>query len=336
MLYFNRDGYLGLDRIQPQKPTAPEALAFSIASRVAKLQGHANGIVAITSLHAFIDLFRVLSRRHSDVFVEQGSYPVGVWGAESAICHGLRIFSFPHHDIEGLESIIRRRRRSGRRAIVLADGVCTGCGRVPPLDQYADVIRRVEGLLVIDDAQGFGLLGATPTQESLYGRGGGGVMKYLGLSSEHIITVASLAKTFGVSIAVVSATVELIKEIKAFGRTSTHCTSPRPAVLQTATGMLTSNQISGDLQRFQLLKNVQDFRALAESAGIRPYGGIFPIQTIFVPNVERAQRRCTRAGIKPMFTSQDENRLAISFIVSTRHSKRDLEKAARLIVRLSN
>src|SRR5439155_1761385 len=76
-------------------------------------------------------------------------------------------------------------------------------GRVAPLDAYLALVRRRGGLLLVDDTQALGVLGARRGTHP-YGTGGGGSPAWTGARGPGLVVVASLAKGFGVPVAVVS------------------------------------------------------------------------------------------------------------------------------------
>lgn len=68
---------------------------------------------------------------------------------------------FAHRDPTDLRARLRAELRPGERPVVLTDGVFPISGRLAPLPAYTDVLREAgDGLLLVDDAHGFGVLGA--------------------------------------------------------------------------------------------------------------------------------------------------------------------------------
>ena len=61
--------------------------------------------------------------------------------------------------------------------VVVADGICAACGRIVPTDDYFSSVSLVGGLLVMDDTQALGLLGARPDKGAPLGHGGGGSLR---------------------------------------------------------------------------------------------------------------------------------------------------------------
>ncbi len=140
------------------KPAVLEEPAGSriLASRIAELTGAEAGLVAPSTLHLALDVSMFLSERGVDFYAERGTYPTSRWGLELATARGSRLNWFEHHSPESLRSVLRSARRS---PVVVADGVCSGCGAVTPLANYLELAREHGGCLLVDDTQALGLLG---------------------------------------------------------------------------------------------------------------------------------------------------------------------------------
>jgi len=73
---------------------------------------------------------------------------------------GARIESFRHNDPESLEHHLRRR-PSGGRTLIIAEGVYSMDGDVCPLPEIVQLRERYGAFLMLDEAHSFGALGAT-------------------------------------------------------------------------------------------------------------------------------------------------------------------------------
>lgn len=98
-------------------------------------------------------------RRPDDrLFIDRDAH-FALW--EAARITGRPIVAFDHRDAENLRGQIRSTLRAGERPVVLTDGVFPVTGRLAPLPAYLEVLREYdEARLVVDDAHGFGVLGA--------------------------------------------------------------------------------------------------------------------------------------------------------------------------------
>ena len=100
-----------------------------------------------------------------------------------------------------------------------------------------------------------------------FGAGGGGSARYLGLGGPNVVICASLAKGFGVPIAVLGAADALIRRFECTAETRVHCSQPSTAALRAAERALDLNEIAGDAQRSRLMALIMRFRDRVAGAG---------------------------------------------------------------------
>jgi 8-amino-7-oxononanoate synthase len=267
--------------------------ARSVAARLAGLVGAESSLLFRSTLHACLDLFS--SCRDEAVLVDAASYPVARWPLAGRRCAGVPVRTFPHRDLAGLGRLLRALNGRGRRALVVADGYCTGCGRAAPVAGYLEALRPYGGVLVLDDTQALGILGRDPGPEAPYGRGGGGTMRWAGVSGP-VLQVDSLAKGFGAPLAVVAGPARLIEEIRTHGPTRVHSSAPSTTDLRAADRALTVNARSGDRLRARLLWLVRRFRRRLTDRGVRLGSGEFPVQRLRPTDRRRAAAMCSWLG----------------------------------------
>ena len=106
---------------------APKAVA--LAQDLARLLGCERAVLAPSTLHLFRDLFDVLARDRIAIYTDAGTYPIARYGVERAAREGRADIIFPVHDPAALASLLQRDRATGRRPVVVTDGLCTATGR---------------------------------------------------------------------------------------------------------------------------------------------------------------------------------------------------------------
>jgi len=263
---------------KPAALWAPPA-SRTVAEQLAALVGCERASLGPSTLHLFWDLFASPEMSPGAIFVDAATYPIARWGTERAALRGIPVRTFPHHDVGGL---IRRLRRSGpalRRPIVVADGLCPGCGGAAPVRELLGVVRRFGGTLVLDDTQALGIAGQHASAEMPYGVGGGGSLCRAGAGMPDVVLVSSLAKGFGAPLAVLAGTRRVVGGFETTSQTRVHCSPPSMASLAAAERALAINGRSGDHLRRRLLSLVLRFRhGIAQvGAGTRD---LFPVQTL--------------------------------------------------------
>lgn len=340
MLDFTSALYLGFWHAHPSLPPwprlttgAPAALtdppgAAEVAARLARLQGCETGVLGTSTLHVFWDVFGWLGRDDAAIYVDAGAYPIARWATLQAAVRGVPVRHFPHRDVAALRRLVEAEPR--RRPIVLADGVCICCGTSAPLRDYLAVIRPRGGLLVLDDTQALGVLGETPTRVDPYGCGGGGSLRYTGLQGPDVVVVASLAKALGVPIAGLAGSGEMVERFKAASQTRVHCSPPSVAHIHAARHALDLNEQAGDAARRRLAERIALLRHRLGAHGLRPSGGMFPVQSL--PPLPTAAARETHArllaaGVRTLVRGGAADTGHVTFVLTARHRRDAIERA---------
>src|SRR5262245_15561931 len=122
--------------------------------------------------------------------MDEGAYRTARWGVERAAAQGVAVRTFPHHDAAAARARIERDGQSRSRPVILTDGFCPLCGEPAPIASLLQTVERHGGQLVLDDTQAFGMLGEKPCAVTPFGRGGGGSLKWHGVSSPQAIAGA--------------------------------------------------------------------------------------------------------------------------------------------------
>jgi 8-amino-7-oxononanoate synthase len=94
---------------------------------------------------------------------------------------------FAHNDVHALEALLKV--STAKHKLIAVDAVFSMDGDIAPLAEYLDLCERYDAYLYVDDAHGFGVLGAH----------GQGTLNHLGLKSPRLIMMATLGKAAGVA-----------------------------------------------------------------------------------------------------------------------------------------
>jgi 8-amino-7-oxononanoate synthase len=307
----------------------------SLARALAELQGSEHAVLAPSTLHLFWDLFTMLAERGMSIHLDAGAYAVARWGAERAGARGAVVRRFAHHDVAALREQIARDRAPGTAPVIVTDGFCPVCGRAAPLGEYLGIVEREGGYLVVDDTQSIGLLGHGASAERPYGRGGGGSLAYHGLASRRAIVGSSLAKGFGVPVAVLAAGHALVRQFVQHSETAVHSSPPSLATLRAAEHALAVNRACGDALRARLAQHVRRFRDGLRRLGIPVSGGLFPVQTIRPARaVEAVHRELLELGLRTVpIRDCRGGRGRIAAIVTAIQRPSDIDRAVDIIAR---
>jgi 7-keto-8-aminopelargonate synthetase-like enzyme len=130
----------------------------------------------------------------------------------------------PHGNVAAVRDALRDASRH-RRAAIVTEGVFSMDGDVAPLADLLDAARAHDALLVVDDAHGFGVLGAN----------GGGAFEAAGLAdAPDVVRVGTFGKAFGAAGAFLAADADLVALVLNRGRAFFFSTAASPAVAAAA------------------------------------------------------------------------------------------------------
>jgi 8-amino-7-oxononanoate synthase len=346
VLDFSSALYLGLRHPSPSlrswsglttgKPAALEPPPGSaiIAGKFAALVGCERATPVASTLHLFWDLFGLLARDQVRIYMDEGTYAIARWGVERAAARGAVVRRFPHHDPAALQHMIAQDRHAGQRPVVVADGFCPTCGGTAPAADYLRCVEPYGGHLVLDDTQALGVFGKQ--DGAPYGRGGGGSLRWQGIKSPDVIVGSSLAKGFGVPMAMLAGSASLIRCFETQSETRVHCSPPSLANLHAAEHALAVNRSDGERLRRTLAQLVLRFRAGLRAIGLAADGGLFPVQTLRSTGIaaDVLYERLLRLGIRSVLIRRGrEIGTRVAFLITALHRSSDIDLAVEAIGR---
>ncbi len=117
--------------------------------------------------------------------------------ADAARARGVSVVTVAHDDPDAVERALRRADPAGPRVVAI-DGVYSMSGTAPDLARYLELAEDEDAVVYVDDAHGFGILGADPDLDLPYGHGGRGVAAHQGVRDrwDRLYYVAGLSKAF--------------------------------------------------------------------------------------------------------------------------------------------
>jgi 8-amino-7-oxononanoate synthase len=252
--------------------------AAAVARALAALQGVDAAALVPSTLHGAWDLGGLVDMRRETLHVDAEVYPILRVAALRARSRGVTVRHVAHHDAAALERSVGA---DARRPVVLVDGLCPACGGPAPLGAYHAVVRRRGGLLVVDDTQAVGILGAPGGAVPEWGRGGGGSLPYHGLRrAPDILLLTSFAKALGVPVAAIGGSSALVRRYDACADTAVHSSPVSVAAVRALEHAMAVNRARGDRLRQRAACAVRHFRRGLRELGIAVDGTIFPVQAL--------------------------------------------------------
>jgi len=226
---------------------------------------------------------------------------------------------YRHNDMSHLAKLLEQC-ESGRK-LVITDAVFSMDGDQAPLPELLALCEQYDAWLLIDDAHGFGVLGAQ----------GRGTLAHFGLNTPRIIYMATLGKAAGVFGAFVAAEQVVIDTLVNHARSYVYTTATPPALasalLESLQQIATGDELRGHLQRLiaQLRGGLRELRwTLMPSATA--------IQPLLVGNNQEAlnlseglrERGIWVVAIRPPTVPQGTARLRIT--LSAAHGAADVTR----------
>ncbi|HZT62354.1 MAG TPA: 8-amino-7-oxononanoate synthase [Burkholderiales bacterium] len=232
-----------------------------------------------------------------------------------------QVVRYPHGDVEFLSQALAS--CESKTKLIVTDGVFSMDGDLAPLPALLDLCERHDALLVLDDAHGFGVLGA----------GGRGSPAHFGVRSPRIVYVGTLGKAAGVSGAFVAGTAEVVETVLQRARTYIYTTAS-PAMLAAAVEASLRLIRDEEWRREHLRKLIASLKESLQGTGIRLKPSDTPIQPLVVGGNARAleasaalrERGILVPAIRPPTVPEGTARLRIS--LSAAHSEQQVSRLA--------
>jgi 8-amino-7-oxononanoate synthase len=247
-----------------------------IEERLSALLGCEDTMVlpTITLIHSSV--IPVLAAGGS-IFVDRRAHKTIYEGAQLAMARGAQMTRFEHEDVDQLDRLLRADKAVTR--LICIDGINSMTGNAPDLAAFAQLARRHEAILYVDDAHGFGVIGERGEFESSpYGLRGNSVVRHFGETYERIVLVSGLSKSYSSLAAFIACPTDMKRRLKTAASPYLY-SGPSPiASLATTLAGLDVNERRGDAIRADLwLKTDRVLRRLHQLGIHTPNRSGFPI-----------------------------------------------------------
>ncbi len=164
------------------------------------------------------------------------------------------------------------------KCLIVSDGVFSMDGDLAELPQMVVLADQYRAGLMIDDAHGFGVLGAH----------GGGIAEHYGLGQSDVpILMGTLGKAFGTFGAFVAGSEDLIEFLIQKARTYVFTTALPPAVAEATRASLRLLQTE-NWRRERLAASIERFRAGAAQQGLKLMKSMTAIQPVLIGDSQQA------------------------------------------------
>jgi glycine C-acetyltransferase/8-amino-7-oxononanoate synthase len=331
------NNYLGLaDHPQVREAAAEAAMRYGVGTgasrlvsgnmtlhrrleeRLAEFKGSERCVLFGSGYLANVGVITALAREGDVVFSDALNHASIIDGCRLARAE---TFVYDHLDADHLEWGLRE--AGGRGSLIVTDSVFSMEGDLAPLEHIAELARRYDARLMVDEAHATGVLGP----------GGRGLVAELGLEDEVDMLVGTLGKALGSYGAYACCDTEMARYLVNAARTLIFSTGPAPPVVAAA---LTALELVRENPRRieRVRRNAQTLREALAEQGLPVPPGETAIVPLVVGDAERAVAVCEQAlhrgvfaqAIRPPTVPEGSSRLRLAAMAC--HNTAELQWAA--------
>ena len=288
-----------------------------LEDQLAEFTGRPRALLFSTGYMANMGVINALVGRHDLVLEDQLNHASLLDGGHLSRADYKR---YKHNNLQQLDYLLGNSTAS--RKLIVTDGVFSMDGDLAPLPQLSELAAQHNGWLMVDDAHGMGVLGAT----------GAGLVEQQGLSVEQVpVLMGTLGKSFGTFGAFIAGSEALIETLIQFARTYIYTTALPPAIAAASSASLAIVRRE-HWRREHLQSLIRRFRSGAQQLGLQLMDSQTPIQPVLINNdqlVMQINQQLRSRGfmvgaIRPPTVPAGSGRLRIT--LSANHSHQQIDQ----------
>ncbi len=302
-------------------------LHVALEKRLARFKGTECALVFNSGYAANTGVIPALVGKGDVVFSDRLNHASIVDGC---LLSRARMVRYPHRDTAALRRLLDEHRGDGR-CVIVTDGVFSMDGDLAPLADLVAIKNEYGALLMVDDAHGTGVLGAT----------GRGTAEHFSVMSGVDIHMGTLGKALGCFGAFVAASAELVEYLVNRARTFIFSTSLPPSVLASAHAALDIvDSTEGGALRARLNRHADFMREALRKAGFDTLGSRTQIIPLLIGGAEKtmtfSSALCEAGlyiqGIRPPTVPTGGSRLRCTLMAT--HAEEELARVLEAVVRV--
>ncbi len=287
----------------------------ALEHELAEFTGRERALVFSTGYMANLGVIAALTERH-DLLIEDKLNHASL--LDAARLAGAKLQRYAHADAAAAAELLGK---ATGNALVVTDGVFSMDGDLAPLPALAAATHAANAWLIVDDAHGLGVVGAS----------GRGTLEHFGLSGDAVpVLIGTFGKALGTFGAFVAARADVIEYLVQTARTYIYTTALPPGVAA-ATRAALAVVTNEAWRREKVLAHTARFRERATARGIPLLASPTPIQPVLVGSAARAlavSRHVEQAGflvtaIRPPTVPQGASRLRVT--LSAAHEDAEID-----------
>ncbi|MBW9222743.1 8-amino-7-oxononanoate synthase [Methanothermococcus sp. SCGC AD-155-C09] len=337
-LDFSSNDYLCLSKHPEVIDAAREGLKYGLGStgsrltsgninhevleeKIAEFKGTERALVYPTGYSTNIGVISSLCKRGDLILSDELNH--------ASIIDGCRLSKadveiYNHCNIDNLRNIIEEKGKNYNNIFIITDGVFSMDGDIAPLKDIIKIGEEYNGIVIVDDAHGTGVLG-----------NGKGTLKHFNLKpADNIIQIGTLSKAIGGLGGFVCGIEEVIEYLINTSRSFIYSTALPPSVVS---GSIRSLELieEGDLTK-KLQGNIREANRIFKKYNLIKGDSLTPIYPIVLGEKTMAtseyliKNKIFAIGIRYPTVPRGLERIRISINVG--HRREDFERLCRLLM----
>ncbi|MDB6122397.1 MAG: Aminotransferase class [Pedosphaera sp.] len=302
----------GLNVAASRLTTGNHKLYGLLEGSLANFFGAESALLASNGYAPNLMVAQALAGQFSHALIDERAHCALVDAAQLLDCP---IIKFKHRSPDDLGQILKRLGKI--KPLFMTDGMFSHDGSIAPLQEYVHLLPA-QGLILLDDAHGAGILGKT----------GRGTPEHAGVPRKQIIQTITLSKAFGVYGGAVLGSNSLKKSIVAKSRLFVGNT---PLPLPLANAAIQSIRIlkADKNLRKRLIQNTNTFKVALNNGGFEIQNNSSPVVPIIPQNAKQTARlnqQLLTSGIYPPFIKYPGGPQSgyFRFVFSSEHTQEQL------------
>lgn len=235
----------------------------SLEAELAKFVSMPKALLFSTGYMANVGIVTALIGRNDAVFADRLNHASL---NDACILARAKLSRYAHRDTAALGKSLAQSNSKGK--LIVTDAVFSMDGDIADVPALLTLAERYDALLLLDDAHGFGVLGA----------GGRGTLAHFGASSSRIIYMATLGKALGVCGAFVAAESAVVETIMQHAHSYVYTTALPPSIaatLHTSLELVTAGEarrahLGALIARFKKTLKLNRWRLMESTTAIQP------------------------------------------------------------------
>lgn len=214
--FINATGHYGVGSGSAHLITGHSLLHQECELRLAEFTGRDRVLLFSNGYMANLAIATALVGRHDIIYQDKLNHASLI---DAARLSGAKLKRYRHNDLTQLDALLDR--ETSARQLIMTDGVFSMDGDCADLHKMSQIASQSNACCMVDDAHGFGVLGAT----------GAGLIEQSGLGQQQVpIMMATLGKAIGTSGAFVAGSEALIETLIQQARPYIYTTASPPAI----------------------------------------------------------------------------------------------------------